>query len=91
MRARELFQPLKPHDWIQGLKRIPLHSLFAGVGIGARFIPPPYNFVILGAFAVWRGIAEWKDYKGQRDTAGKSWVDFISQVGSAAAGAFIPW
>lgn len=78
-----------PHDWKAGLKRIPIHSLFSLVGVGARFLPPPWNFVALGGFAAWRGVSEYLDYKHKRDTAAKAGIDLASQVGAAAAGAFI--
>lgn len=79
-----------PHNWLAGLKRIPLHALFSAVGVGARFLPPPWNFAALGGFAAWRAIAELGDYRGKRDTGAKAAIDFASQVGSAAAGAFVP-
>lgn len=77
-----------PNDWIDGLKRIPLHGLFAAVGIGARFLPEQWGLVALCVFTLWRTIAEYGDYKGKRDTAGKAVIDFTSQVGSAVAGFF---
>lgn len=81
---------MKPHNWIAGLKRIPLHSLFAGVGIAARFVPPPWNFVALGGFAAWRALEERRDHAKGLDTPAKAVIDFSSQVGSAVAGAFVP-
>lgn len=81
---------MKPHNWLAGLKRIPLHSLFAGVGIGARFLPPPWNFVVLGGFGVWRAVEEVKDHQKGLDTPTKAVIDWSSQVGSAVGGAFIP-
>ena len=82
--------PLKPSNWIAGLKRIPLHALFVGVGIAAHFIPPPYNAIALGGFAAWRAIAEHRDHRIGADTKGKAIIDWASQVGSAIGGAFIP-
>jgi hypothetical protein len=79
----------KPHDWKAGLKRIPLHSLFAAVGVGARFLPPPWNFVVLGSYAAWRVAEETLDYVKKRDTLAKAGIDLASQLGAAAAGAFI--
>lgn len=79
------------HNWIQGLKRIPLHLAGFGVpfGIAAHFAPPPWNFVIVGGLAVWRAIAERSDFKGKRDTGAKAVIDFASQVAGAAIGAFL--
>lgn len=81
---------MKPHNWIAGLKRIPLHSLFSLVGVGARFLPPPWNFVALGGFAGWRALEEVRDHQLGLDTPAKAAIDFGSQVGSAVAGAFVP-
>ena len=80
-----------PNGWKQGIQRIPLHSAFSLVGVGARFLPPPWNFVAIGGFAAWRAVEEVRDVTGKRDTHGKAVIDWVSQVGSAAAGAFIPW
>jgi len=81
--------PVKPHDWKAGIKRIPLHAIFSLVGIGTRFLPPPFNLIALGGFALWRVSEEYKDYAGKRDTGVKALIDAGSQIGSAAAGAFI--
>lgn len=91
MEENPLLNPLKPHDWKAGLKRIPIHSLFSLVGVGARFLPPPYGFIALGGFAVWRAIEEKKDHKKGLDTPTKAVIDWGSQVGSAVAGAFVPF
>lgn len=79
-----------PGNWIHGLKRIPLHMLFSGVGFGAKFLPPPWNYVALGGFAAWRVHEERKDVTKGLDTKGKALIDWFSQVGSAVGGSFIP-
>jgi hypothetical protein len=82
--------PFKPHDWIAGIKRIPVHLLFSGVGIGAKFLPPPWNIVALGGFAAWRLYGEHQDHAKGLDTPGKAVIDWLSQVGSAVGGSFLP-
>lgn len=80
---------MHPKNWLHGLKRIPLHALFSAVGVGARFLPPPWNIVALSGFAAWRVYAEHQDYRQRKDTRGKALIDLASQVGSAVAGAYV--
>jgi len=80
-----------PHGWIKGIKRIPLHLGGFGVpfGLATHFLPPPWNLVVLGGLAAWRAVAEWRDYKGKRDTSAKAGIDYASQVAGAVAGVLI--
>jgi hypothetical protein len=86
----------RPHGWKAGLKRaLWPHSAFALVGVGIRvaapFLPPPFGPAALAGFALWRVGAEIADYRGKRDTGPKAIIDVASQVGWAAATAFIPF
>lgn len=80
-----------PHNWLDALKRAPLHLAGFGIpfGIAAHFAPFPWNLAIAGGLGVWRAIAERGDFKGKRDTGPKAVIDFATQVAGAAVGALV--
>lgn len=80
-----------PHGWKIGLKDAPLHLVGFGVpfGVAAHFIPPPWNFVVLGGLGVWRGVEEYRDHAQGHDTVAKAAIDFATQVAGGIVGALV--
>jgi hypothetical protein len=76
------------HNWLDGLKRIPLHlAVFsAPVGVAVHFLPWPFKAAVAGPFILWRIAAEVSDVVQHRDTPAKALIDLLSQTAGAVVG-----
>lgn len=80
-----------PHNWLDGLKRIPLHLVAFSLpaALAVYYLPLPWGMLTFWAFSIWRLLAELDDWSDHLDTGPKALIDFLSQtVGGPIGGYF---
>lgn len=81
-----------PHNWWDGIKRIPLHlAAFGGPALIADLLlpPGPWKFIPAGIMISQAIRGEYDDVKNGEDTIPKAIIDGVSQSALAVLGIFL--